>query len=226
MATEIEYRKREQADQLTADLDQALDTAMESRLKRLHTGIPAIITSFDAALQTVQVQPALQRIFSELGAVNLPLCLDVPVVFTGGGNFFLTFPPVAGDECWLAFSERCIDFWFARGGVQLPAEYRMHDLSDAVAFVGINSRPRALENFNTAGPELRNRDRSLYFGVGNDGKWHIKGDVVQDSGGLTSAGVVWGCAGVQWGTPVVTHAATHVHPTAGTGAPSAPTLGT
>lgn len=143
--------------QLTATQEEAHAAQIEGRLKDLHTCLPGIIASFDPDTQTASVQPAIKRIFTEKGAVNLPLCVDVPVQFPGGGDFFLTFPVKTGDECMLHFSERCIDFWHANGGVQLPGEYRLHDLSDAMATVGINSQPRKIPAFNATDTELRSR---------------------------------------------------------------------
>lgn len=151
--------------QLTATQEEAHAAQIEGRLKDLHTCLPGIIASFDPGTQTASVQPAIKRIFTERGAVNLPLCVDVPVQFPGGGDFFLTFPVKTGDECMLHFSERCIDFWHANGGVQLPGEYRLHDLSDAMATVGINSQPRKIGSFNTTGAELRTRGGATFVRV-------------------------------------------------------------
>ena len=142
---------------------------IEGVLKDVHTCVPGIIVSFDATTQTAQVQPALQRIFTERGAVNLPLCVDVPVAFPGGGGFFLTFPVAPGDECLLWFAERAIDLWHALGGTQPPAEYRLHDLSDGMAIVGLNSQPNILASFNTTDVELRNRARTARVTMKVDG---------------------------------------------------------
>jgi len=144
--------------QLSGSMDDAVIEYIESRLRDLHTSIPGVIVSFNAAKQTATVQPAIKRIFIEQGPVNLPICTDVPVKFPGGGGFFLTFPVKAGDECELKFSERAIDFWYQNGAVQLPSEYRMHDLSDAIADVGLNSQPNVIPNFNATACELRTRD--------------------------------------------------------------------
>lgn len=157
MADGKQIGKVQRDQQLTATQEEAHAAQIEGRLKDLHTCLPGIIASFDPDTQTASVQPAIKRIFTEKGAVNLPLCVDVPVQFPGGGDFFLTFPVKPGDECMLHFSERCIDFWHANGGVQLPGEYRLHDLSDAMATVGINSQPRKIPAFNAADTELRSR---------------------------------------------------------------------
>ncbi len=156
-------------EQITGSLDTAFAAQLETRLKDLHTCLPGIIAAFDPDKQTASVQPAVQRVFTEKGSVNLPLCVDVPVQFPGGGDFFLTFPVKPGDECILWFSERAIDYWYAQGQTQPPAEYRLHDFSDGLAMVGLNSQPKNIPAFNSADVELRSRDRSVRVTMKHDG---------------------------------------------------------
>jgi phage baseplate assembly protein gpV len=172
--------------QLSGSMDDAVIEYLESRLRDLHTSVPGIIVSFNAAKQTATVQPAIKRIFVEDGPVNLPVCTDVPVKFPGGGGFFLTFPVKAGDECELKFSERAIDFWYQNGAVQLPSEYRMHDLSDAIADVGLNSQPNVIPTLCTTGAELRTRDGSTFLRM-EAGTITIQGNVIL-KGNLTQTG--------------------------------------
>jgi hypothetical protein len=87
------------------------------------------------------------------------------------------------------FSERAIDFWYQNGGVQQPFEYRLHDLSDGIAFVGLNSQPKKLTSLQMSGMELRNRSRSSYIRLDNDGNIYMKGNV-QVTGSVTSTGDV------------------------------------
>lgn len=161
--------KVQRDEQLTSTTDEAHAAQIHGRLKDLHTCLPGIIASFDPTTQTASVQPAIKRIFTENGAVNLPLCVDVPVAFPGGGDFFLTFPVKAGDECILWFSERAIDNWHVSGGTQTPAEYRLHDLSDGIAIVGLNSQPQKIGSFNATDTELRNRARNVRVTMKPDG---------------------------------------------------------
>jgi hypothetical protein len=154
-------RRRIVEEELTSTTEGVQDAAMESRLQDLHTGCVGIVESFSGTAQTAVVLPAIKRIFLDHGAVELPALVDCPVHFPGGGDYVLTTPPAKGDECWLAFSERALDFWFTNGGVQLPSDMRMHDYSDAVAFVGIRSQPRKLTDFNTSAAELRTVDGSM-----------------------------------------------------------------
>lgn len=154
---------------------------IEERLKNLHTCLPGLIVSYDPAKQTAQVQPAIKRIFTERGPINLPVCVDVPVLFPAGGNFVLTFPIQPNDECLLWFSERCMDLWFTYGGVQAPFEYRLHDLSDGFAFVGISSLPRSLPSVQAASAELRNRTRTTRITIADSGNV----EVVNAAGSVT-----------------------------------------
>lgn len=59
-------------------------------------------------------------------------------------NPFETFPLKQGDECILLFSDREIESWFINGDVNPEGYTRMHDLTDAVAIVGIRSLPRMI----------------------------------------------------------------------------------
>lgn len=59
-------------------------------------------------------------------------------------NPFETFPLKQGDECILLFSDREIESWFINGDVNPEGYTRMHDLTDAVAIVGIRSLPKMI----------------------------------------------------------------------------------
>ena len=107
-----------------------------------------------------------------------------------GGGFFLTFPVAAGDECLLVFSERAINFWYQNGGQQLPSKYRLHHLSDAIAFVGLTSQPNVLASFNTSACQLRTRDGNTYIQIAA-GTITIKGNL-QVNGSITATGDVTG----------------------------------
>lgn len=148
--TEYQSQQQQAANQTTM-LQEGIDTA----LKDVHTFLPGIIHSFNPDTQTAEVQPAIKRIFTEKGAVNLPLCVDVPVAFLKAGGFCITMPVNEGDECLLGFFERAIDRWFANGGTQEPSEYRLHDLSDGFAIVGISSLAQLITGFNPTDLEVR-----------------------------------------------------------------------
>jgi hypothetical protein len=143
---------------------------VNARLLETHTMIPGIIQSFDPVKQTCTARPAIQRVFVGKGPVALPVCVDVPCCFPGGA---LSFEVAEGDDCALFFAERCIDAWFAQGGVQPPIDFRTHDLSDAFAVTGWNSLPNKLADLYQGGSELRLRDGTNRLSVRKDGTVHI-----------------------------------------------------
>lgn len=146
-------RRQERLD----DPEDVLRVAMHGNQAKLWTAMPGIVESFDADKMTCVVQPAIKGVFSMSDGstyeVTMPLLLDCPVHFVGGGGFSLTFPVTSGDECLVVFASRCIDAWWQSGGVQSQAELRMHDLSDGFAIVGFHSQPRAF-GVSTANVQL------------------------------------------------------------------------
>lgn len=122
------------------DQEETFRTAMEGKQAEIWTALPGVFQSFDPAALTASVQPAVQGVITDekgkASNVNLPLLVDVPVVFPHSRDFALTFPVKAGDECLVVFASRCIDAWWQSGGVGAPAENRMHDLSDGFAIPG------------------------------------------------------------------------------------------
>jgi hypothetical protein len=153
----------------SATQEEALRAASDALRGSLWTGMPGIIQSFNPAAMTCEVQPAIMgRIRQPDGTiryVNMPLLVDVPVYFPAGGSVVLTMPVAPGDECFVAFADRCIDAWWQQGGIQPPMELRMHDLSDGFAFVGVFSQPRVIENVNDTVAQLRTADGTVALSV-------------------------------------------------------------
>lgn len=155
------------------DPQEALRAAMDGRQAAIWTLMPGIIESFDPVAMTCVVQPSIQgRLLAPDGSakmINMPLLLDCPVEFPGGGGVTLTFPITKGDECTVKFASRCIDAWWQQGGVQPPAEFRIHDLSDGFAFVGVRSQPRVLTGVSTDSAQIRSDDGTIVLEVSAGG---------------------------------------------------------
>ena len=104
---------------------------------RMRCAIPAIVQSYNPGQNTVEAQPAIrERLVMEDGSIqylNLPLLINVPVVFPSSGSASITFPISKGDECLIIFSDLAIDNFWTSGLVQNPIEVRRHDLSDGIA---------------------------------------------------------------------------------------------
>lgn len=166
------------------DDEEVMRLAFRSMQARLWTALPGIVQKFDAAAMTVDVQPAingkLRNADGSTSSLQMPVLLDCPVVWQGGGECTLTFPIKSGDECLVVLASRCIDAWWAQGGVQDPPEIRMHNLSDGFALVGVRSKPRAF-SVDTSAVQLRSDDGEAYVSI-NPSSHEVK---IQTSGDLT-----------------------------------------
>ncbi|MEN6629813.1 MAG: Gp138 family membrane-puncturing spike protein [Sulfuricella sp.] len=167
--------------------------SQESLQSKLWTALPGIVQSFDPAKNTVSVQVAISfnaRLpDGSIKPISIPPLLDCPVLWQGGGGCTLTFPIKAGDECLVVFASRCIDAWWQSGGVQPQAEFRMHDLSDGFAMVGVRSVPRAL-SVNTSAVQLRSDDGAACVEINPTShkiKVQTSGDIEAISGGSIKA---------------------------------------
>lgn len=151
-------------------LSEAILAAFQGLKAEIWNALPGIIQSFDPAKMTAVVQPSIQALWRDpLGNQTwqtMPLCLDVPVMFPGGGGCTMTFPLVEGDECLLIFASRCIDSWWQSGGVGVQAEMRMHDLSDGFCLPGPRSQPRVLSGVSTSALQIRSDDGSAFVEIG------------------------------------------------------------
>ena len=141
---------------------EAQRAALDGRQAEIWTALPGIFQSFDPEALTAAVQPAIRgEVPGETGAaraVDMPLLVDVPVVFPHGGGYSLTFPIRQGDECLVVFASRCMDAWWQSGGVQSPAEGRMHDLSDGFAIPGPWSQVTKIGSVSASAVQLRSDD--------------------------------------------------------------------
>jgi hypothetical protein len=158
---------------------------LENLSSTMRVSIPGIIQEFNPATQTVTVQVAIrEKIIDdqlELNWVELPLLLDVPIVFPRAGGFALTMPIIAGDECLIVFADMCIDAWFSSGGIANQIEKRRHDLSDAFAIIGPWSQPKKLNGYSTTSAQLRTDDGTTYINL-KPGEINLVAAVVKKNG--------------------------------------------
>ncbi|MHC3068972.1 Gp138 family membrane-puncturing spike protein [Klebsiella pneumoniae] len=218
------------------DPEESLRLAMASQQAQIWTALPGVVAAVNLAAQTLSVQPTVQgSVASPDGAkqlVNLPLLVDVPIVWPRAGGFALTFPIAAGDEVLVVFASRCIDSWWQSGGIGAPAEARMHDLSDGFAILAPTSQPKKLSGVSSTNVQLRDEAGTTYVEITPDGKarvvaatqidveaptvnitgdlnvtgeMNLVGQLTQSGGSMTIGGVVFG-----------THKHTGVQPGSGT----------
>lgn len=179
--------------QRIGDEEELLRTVLDGRQASIWTAIPGIVQSFDANKSTCSVQPSIKGRLRQpdgtVKSINMPVLLDCPVLWQGGGGCTLTFPVKQGDECLVILASRCIDSWWQLGGVQDQAELRMHNLSDGFALVGVRSLPRAF-SVSTSAVQLRTDDGAAYIEISpSTHKIHAQtsGDIEADAGGSITA---------------------------------------
>lgn len=155
------------------DPEEALLSALEGAQAKVWTALPGIVAAVDLNAQTVSVQPTIRgRVTGKDGrvqSVNMPLLVDVPLVFPRAGGFALTLPVAVGDEVLAVFASRAIDSWWQSGGIGEPVEARMHDLSDAFAIPGPTSQPKKLVGVSASSAQLRNESGDTFLEVAPNG---------------------------------------------------------
>lgn len=205
--------------QLLNDPETVHRYAQDGLQSRMWTALPAIVTKVDLSKMTLECQPTIKGVVTNpdqsISYVDLPVLLDVPIVFPGAGGFILTFPIAAGDEVLVIFSSRCIDAWWQGGGVQIAPETRMHDLSDGFAIPGPRSQPKVVSGISSTKAQLRNNAGSVFLEIGASGI-SIQGNL-SVTGSITAQGAVTSGVG-----PASVTLGTHTHTSTTPGNPTSP----
>ena len=119
--------------------------------------VPGIIQSYNSIHNTATIQPAIrEEIVNEDNTVqymNLPLLINVPILFQSCGLGSIKFLLKQGDECLVFFSDLSYDNFWKSGNVQNPIEVRRHDLSDGLAIPCVISQPNT-KSFTGSGIEI------------------------------------------------------------------------
>lgn len=135
-------------------LSQVIRAAIERGVKQVRVSMPGRIESFDAETQTATVQPLLRDVDDDREGnqvvTQLAQLTKVPVVVEGGNGFMITFPVVKGDPVLLHFTDSSLDSWHETGNDADPGDLRTHSITDAVAVLGLRSKPGALTEFDGA----------------------------------------------------------------------------
>lgn len=150
-------------ERLGTDPAAAFRIAFQGMQADLWTQLPAAVVEYNPAFRTVKLQPLIKggvpnAETREIDWIDMPILLDCPVIFPGGGGYLLTFPILPGDEGLVLISSRCIDGWWELGGIQPQLELRMHDLSDGFFLPGIESKPALTPEVSPTSVQLRSKD--------------------------------------------------------------------
>lgn len=126
--------------------------------------IPGIIQSYDSIHNTATIQPAIrEEIVNDdnmVQYVNLPILVNVPILFHACGSGSIKFRLKQGDECLVLFSDLSYDNFWKSGNVQNPIEVRRHDLSDGLAIPCVISQKNT-KSFSGTGIEIEYRSSKI-----------------------------------------------------------------
>jgi len=171
-------------------LENLINTGVDTALKEVHTCLPAVVTAFNPATQLIDAQLTIKRkIDGE--EKDLPKLVDVPVRFFKVLNFSFTMPIAVGDYVLIIFAERSIDQWLQDGGVQPANDIRRHSLSDAFAIPMMYDQTGVITDFNIDDAEMRSTDGLTKVAIKKTGGIKLTGDV-EVAGTITATGEITG----------------------------------
>ncbi len=134
--------------------------AIRARMVETHTALPGVIESFNEQDQTAKIRIPLQRDLRDSEGNETtkawPILPAVPVWMPHAGGFHVTLPVEPGDGCLVLFLERDVSRWYENSLEQSPETRRLHDISDGVALVGLNSRSQRIGSYNAQDLEISN----------------------------------------------------------------------
>lgn len=141
------------------------------------------IESFDVTKKTAEIHLLFKRTLPDGTVASYPPLIDCPVVTPQGGGVYLQMPISAGDQCLVLFADRNLDAWFKTGAEATPFDARCHDLSDAIAIVGVDA-------LTTAQPDHPTDEGRILAG---NAKVAVKKDgsavsMIQGTGEVTAVG--------------------------------------
>lgn len=138
-------------------VDSTLDRFKSEIFRELNCHKVGIIESFDTAKQTAKIQLVdFIQLFTNNGTLTQPYSLLVhcPIIILKNRGGGLTSPIRQGDECLVFFNDTNLDNWQVNGGQQEQATQRAHNITDAIAVVGLHSYVNSIANYNNAATEI------------------------------------------------------------------------
>jgi len=163
------------------------DSLSSTIMKSLRVAIPAKITSINYAKSTCECQPLIRERLrmsdGKYSSVDLPLLLDVPIIFPGSSDYSITFPLSVGDEGLVIFADMCIDSWWQSGDIQDQFETRRHDLSDGFFIPAQMSQPKKYANISNSDLEIKHRSSGNGLKITSSGV-SVVGDIFVDGKSL------------------------------------------
>lgn len=142
--------------------------------------------------KTIDIQPSYKGRYNEKDR-DLPLLVDVPPIFLQGGGSYRADPIKEGDFALVFIADRCIEQWYYGNNNQAPRQYRMNDLADAFAIVGINQLLTAItipDVITEIGDKFKKGDCEHIGDINHQGNYIQEGDFTQNGNKLINGNFV------------------------------------
>lgn len=137
--------------------------------------MPGKVVGFDAANQTISVQPLYKKRLNGV-PTDLPVLEAVPVRFPRAGGFVITSPIKVGDRVTLRPQMRSSEGYETDGDGYAASDSRSFNLSDYEAYLeGGESLSAPIPNFNAQNMEIRSADGQFAIEMSEDGKFRMRG---------------------------------------------------
>lgn len=157
----------------TPTMDQIIIDAIDARLLETHTAMPCEVVKMRGN-SFCDIQPSLQRKYTDGKVVNLPIIQNVPISHPRGSSWSIKFPIKVGDKGLAIFAERSIDAWSVSGGTVNPSDPRMHDLTDAIFIPGLYPSSSPVEGKDSEMILVNGKSKIV---LQEDGKFLVKNAV-------------------------------------------------
>ena len=142
--------------------------------------LPGRIVEYFKEDQTATIQISVESVVSSALDSTSPITRKplegVPVHTPSGGGWAITMPIKKGDTCVLFFSQVGYDHWLYQDKdiagtlANLPKPWlgRQFDENDGYALVGLNTLPRAIQNYSGEHSQWRNEDATQVISLNDD----------------------------------------------------------
>ena len=145
-------------------LEDVINGAIDDLAYTLNCHRVGIIESFDPVNQNATIKLVDKGVYEYTEnetIIDYPPLLEVPVIIhktTDGG---ITIPIIKGDTCLVVFNDRDLDNWLLNGLIQRPNTLRKHDLSDAIAIIGIKNQKNKIADYNNLATVINYKDNKI-----------------------------------------------------------------
>lgn len=121
------------------DYTDVVKQEIETALMYLYTTIPAIVTSYNATTQKVDVNVAVETPTYDGENIAPPSLTEVPVMFPSASNWVIAGPILVGDSVTLLVPHYATESYTSgkKDKIGKPKLVKRHDINQAVAMVGM-----------------------------------------------------------------------------------------